>query len=148
MDCFVISGSNEKKSELKLQLQEILGSERMALNEYNRVQGDIFVNEFFGDWKVGHKSQLSNEFQDEEGTPGKPIVGKVMANGEPKLFKDTSKNLYYYENKDGIRDYVNTRKLKEFTEEDKEEVTLILLNEFTFAEKNKDFNKLRQGRLA
>ena len=153
-ECFVISGSNEKKSELKLQLQEILGSERMALNEYNRVQGDIFVNEFFGDWKVGYKSQLSNEFKDEEGTPGKPIVGKVMANGEPKLFKDTAKNLYYYENKDSIRDYVNTRKLKEFTEEDKEEVTLILLNEFTFAEKNKDFNNydkedlLKNGKIA
>ncbi len=138
--CFVISGSNEKKSELKLQLQEILGSERLAINEYKRIEGDIFVNEFFGDWKAAYKSQLNNEFESEEGTPGKPIVGRVKANGEPQLFLDRAENLYYYENKDGLRDYLDDRKLKEFTEEDKEEITLILLNEFTFAEKNKDFN--------
>ena len=164
MGCSVNNPTNGKKSELFDRLKNIFKDEKEAEVQYAKLTGRNFKNRF-GDWEWLAKNPNSkdedvlakskNISKEEaliliENNPKSSLneihrfkrLGKVNSKtNEPLLFHSVDKDMWFFYDKNGDKDYIDKMKLSEFSSQEIEEVSNHLLHRFVIGGGKKSLNQ-------
>lgn len=175
MECNVTNPANGKKSELHEQFLTIFDTPQEAEVAYAKVLGNSFA-ERFGDWGYSYKNPEASDKEiyfknkgityDEAMASSKETADSIREDiknfrrlgktdpktGEPLLMKDLKNNMWFFLDKNGVRDYISKMNLSEFTAQQIKEVTNHFLYRFALENEKKSFNyydpsELEEGRI-